>query len=130
MSKLNVTYPASYFINKYAPKVKDFDSLFVKNYGTVPQKYGFLGYDITNYFLNALYHYGGNMTRCLPDDPQQGISTKFQFVPSSQDDKSYENKYWNILQLKDMHLNKLPDSTKTYFPLTWPGNIQNQDSIK
>lgn len=130
MSNLQVTYPSSYYVNNKLPAVQQFDSLFLKNYGTVPRKYGFLGYDITHYFLDALYHYGESMTRCLPDDPQQGLSTKFQFVPSLQNNKSYENKYWNILRIKNMHLNKLPDSTKTYFPLPWPENIQTKDTIR
>gem|GEM_PF-453475 len=130
MSNLQTIYPSSYYVNYNAPAVRQFDSLFLKNYGTVPRKYGFLGYDITHYFLDALYHYGESMTKCLPDDSQYGLSTRFQFVPSSQNNKNYENKYWNILQIKNMHLNKLPDSTNTYFPFPWPQNIQIQDTIQ
>lgn len=129
MSQLNVTYPASYYVNYDSPKVKGLDSTFVKYFGTVPQKYGFLGYDITYYFLNALYHYGNQMERCLPTDPYRGISTEFKFVPAPQNDNSYVNKYWNILQIKNMHLNKLPDSTIMNHP-QWPNVIQSNDSIQ
>lgn len=130
MSKLDVTYPASFYVNYNSADVQALDSLFVNNFGTVPQKYGFLGYDITHYFLNAMYHYGNQMTKCLPDDPQQGISTRFHFVPSSEDDNSYENKYWNILRISNMHINKLPDSTILNLPPQWPTTIQTNDSIR
>ncbi len=129
MNKLNVTYPASFYVNYDSPEVKELNKLFVKNYGTVPEKYGFLGYDITHYFLDALYHYGKHLKKCLPYDLSQGISTKFHFVPSQTDDKSYENNYWNILQIKDMHLNKLPDSTIMNPNFPRKGIIETNDPI-
>lgn len=129
MNKLNVTYPTSFYVNYNSPEVKELDNLFIKNYGTVPEKYGFLGYDITHYFLDALYHYGKEMKKCLPDDPGQGISTEFQFVPSSPDDKNYENKYWNIIQIKDMELNKLPDSAVMKSSSPWKETIQPNDTV-
>jgi LysM repeat protein len=130
MNKLNVTYPASFYVNYNAPKVRELNDEFVKSYGTMPEQYGFLGYDITHYFLDALYHYGKNMTRCLPDIPYQGISTKFQFVPSSQDKGSYENKYWNALQINNMQLNKLPDSTAVKPNFNWPRAVQTNDTVQ
>lgn len=110
MNNLNVTYPASYYVNYESPGVKNLDSLFMKNYATIPEKYGILGYDITRYFLHALYYYGKQMNECLPNDPYQGLSTKFHFAPSSQDTKDYENTYWNLIQIRNMRLIKLPDS--------------------
>ncbi|MBE0650379.1 MAG: LysM peptidoglycan-binding domain-containing protein [Bacteroidales bacterium] len=130
MSKLNVTYPTSFYVNYTSPEVKRLNDEFVKNYGTVPEKYGFLGYDITHYFLAALYHYGKRMTTCLPNDPYKGISTKFQFVPSSQDNKSYENKYWNILRIQNMQSEKLPDSTSVNYNFQWPTTVKSNDTIQ
>ncbi len=130
MDKLDVTYPASFYVNYHSPRVQALDSEFVKNFGTVPEKYGFLGYDITYYFLNALYHYGSQMTRCLPENPYHGITTRFQFLPSGQGKNSFENKYWNLLQVRDMKLNKLPDTTGILPKFQWNVPPPVKDSVQ
>jgi hypothetical protein len=109
MNNLNLTYPASHYVNLTAPETKDLDSLFAKHFGSMPEVYGNLGFDITYYFLNALYYHGHQMTTCLPFYPYKGISTEFHFKPA-QKKGNYENSYWNLLQIKDMKLHSIPDS--------------------
>ncbi len=110
MNNLNVTYPSSYFVNYESPAVKALDSLFYKNYGTIAEKYGITGFDITYYFLNALYYYGPKMIRCIPNFPFKGIGTEYHFEAPETNPKNLENNYWNMLRIENLRYIHLPDS--------------------
>jgi len=109
MNNLNLTYPSSYYVNYASQETKDLDSLFVKQFGSMPEEYGNLGFDITYYFLNALYYHGNQMTNCLPFYPYNGIGTEFHFKPAKKEG-NFENSSWHLLQIKDMKLHSIPDS--------------------
>lgn len=40
---------------------------FIANFGTEPNSYGIQGFDAAWYFLNALYFYGKDFNKCLPN---------------------------------------------------------------
>ncbi|MBN2615519.1 MAG: LysM peptidoglycan-binding domain-containing protein [Bacteroidales bacterium] len=108
MNNLDLVYPASYAVNYQSNETKDLDSLFVHQFGSMPEKYGNMGFDITYYFLNALYYMGNQMSPCVPFYPYKGISTQFKFKQAGNKD-NYENTFWNLLQIKDMKLHNITD---------------------
>lgn len=108
MNNLDLVYPSSYAIDYSSSETKDLDSLFVHKFGTLPEKYGNMGFDITYYFLNALYYMGSQMSPCVPFYPYKGISTQFKFKQAG-NNGNYENTFWNLLQIKDMKLHKITD---------------------
>jgi LysM repeat protein len=109
MDNMQVTYPASYYVDFQSQPYTSFASTFYRRYATVPDRYGILGFDITYYFLNALYQYGNKFLPCLPANRQQGISTQYHFEPADTGNNNFENQYWNWLRIKDKKLQKLPD---------------------
>jgi len=107
-NNMNLTYFSSYYLDYNAPVVNDFVQAFRKNYATDPDIYGFAGYDVTRYFLHALYYLDKRFSKCLQVIPMKMLMTNYRFkkVPETE---NYENSYWNILRYQDLELIKLPD---------------------
>ncbi|MBN2638196.1 MAG: LysM peptidoglycan-binding domain-containing protein [Bacteroidales bacterium] len=103
MNNLKLVYPSSYYVNHSASETKDMDSLFVKKFGSLPEKFGNLGFDITYYFLNTLYYMGNQVTTCAPNYPYSGISSHFELKPEGANG-NLENSFWYLLQIKNMQL--------------------------
>jgi LysM repeat protein len=108
MNNLNLSYFSSKHIDYNKITTQDFIYKFRSNYNAEPNDYAFSGFDITYYFLSALYHLGDNFNNCLEFFPMDMIETKFQFRRIS-NTNNFENDYWNMLQLKNMSLIKIPD---------------------
>ena len=109
MNNLNLTYFASSYINYTLPENKYFISTFRKSYGTEPNNYGFSGFDVTYYFLSALFHLDNNLERCLEFYPMTLTQGKYSFARVG-NSNNFVNDYWHILQLKKMRIIKLPDA--------------------
>ncbi len=109
MNNMQATYPASYFVDYSSSGFHRFSKTFYRRYATAPEKYGVLGFDITYYFLRALYLYGNKFPSCLPVFSQQGLSTRYLFEPAGES-QDFENSYWNWLRIRDYRLIKLPDT--------------------
>ncbi len=112
MNNLNLTYPSSYFIDYQSPTIQSYQNLFKSTFYTDPNRYGVLGFDISYYFMESLFLYGNHMLNCLDKNQRTGLSTQFHFAPSLQNQNSYENTYWNILQIRNFKLFKLHDGLK------------------
>ncbi len=72
---LKLHYIDPYWIDYSEPVTVDFIQKFKNTFLTEPDNFGFQGYDVTFFFLNALYDYGRNFEDCLPYmqvDLQQG----------------------------------------------------------
>ncbi len=110
MDNMEVTYPASYYVDYTSPSYKKFNNEFYNRYATAPNKYGVLGFDITYYFLESVYRYGNHFMRCLPYHKSTGLSTHYNFMPVNSGHGNFENTYWNWLRIKNKRLIKLPDS--------------------
>ena len=110
MNNMEVTYPASYYVDYTSLFYKNFNNEFYRRYATAPNKYGVLGFDITYYFLESVFRYGNHFMRCLPYHKGTGISTHYNFMPVNSNQGNYENTYWNWLRIKNKQLIKLPGS--------------------
>lgn len=101
LMKLNTHFFKPWFVDYNNPGVKHFLKLFRDRYIAEPEidKYAFLGYDATFYFLNALYYYGGDFLKCLESINCSGLSNDFRFykVP----DGGYENQSTSVYKYSD-----------------------------
>jgi len=85
-------------------RVMRFVKQFRDRFATEPEneKYAFLGYDLTFYFIKALIDYGHNFGSCVAANPAKGIDSPFRFVKSGASD-GYENTQLNLLKIEDYH---------------------------
>lgn len=109
MNNLNLTYFSSSYIDYKLPRNKHLISTFRNAYGTEPNNYGFSGFDVTYYFLNALFHLDNNLGKCLEYYPMTLTQGEYSFTRTGSSD-NFVNNYWHILQLKKMRVIKLPDA--------------------
>ncbi len=109
MDNMEATWPSSYFVDYNGPEYKQYQTEFYRRFATAPGKYGVLGFDITYYFIQALYHYGNHFLKCLPENQSHRISTRYRFAPVNNDNNNYENTYWNWLRIERKTLIKIPD---------------------
>ncbi len=81
--------------------VKNFVLKYRENYGIEPQmnRYSFLGYDVTKYFLSALMKYGKSFPDCIEHNNVNLLENQLNFRKNS--GTGYENINWNIIQQKD-----------------------------
>ena len=63
---MKLHYIDPYWIDYSDPVTVDFIQKFKNTFLTEPDNFGFQGYDVTFFFLNALYDYGRNFEDCLP----------------------------------------------------------------
>lgn len=99
---LHLTLCASTFIDSKDSTITDFEKKFVQNYKTIPTSLAFSGFDISWYFLNALYYYGTDFESCIQNLNVHTMSTNFQFKKYS--NGGYENSYLNIYQYNNYQL--------------------------
>jgi len=96
---------APYFIDYDDPGVKKFVSMYQNRYQTDPDALAFQGFDITFYFVTALWKYGKSFDRCIPDLRMKSLQTDFQF--SSSKENGFENQYWEMYEYENYHLRKI-----------------------
>ncbi len=79
------------YIDYESETVKYFLWKFRKQFGTeaLASRYAFAGYDITLYFLNALYRLGPDFENCLQYNTIQTLETRFDF--RKKESGSFEN---------------------------------------
>lgn len=84
------------FVDYNNPATQQFVNKFYRNYLKDPEvdKYAFLGYDATFYFLQALYKYGKNFLKEIPNFQTPLLENQLQFEKI--ENGGYENVYWNI----------------------------------
>ncbi|HDO27100.1 MAG TPA: LysM peptidoglycan-binding domain-containing protein [Bacteroidetes bacterium] len=116
-NNMNLTWFSSYYLDYNSPETLDFVRAFRENYATDPDVYGFTGYDVTRYFLYALYNLDNRFFDCLQAVPLNLLMTRYRFE-KIKDTGNYENSYWNLLRYQNLELIKLPG------PL--PGNKQEK----
>lgn len=63
---LKLKYINPYWIDYSKTSTTDYIEKFVTNFGTEPNSYGVQGFDVSWYFLNALFNYGKDFRACLP----------------------------------------------------------------
>lgn len=89
------------FVDYSKPEVKNFVLNFRSQFGIEPEtnRYAFLGYDVTKYFLTALKDYGTNFQNCLKYMDVELLENQLHFrhLPNT----GYENINWNIIQQRN-----------------------------
>ena len=75
-------------------------------------RYGIWGYDVSLYFLTALYKYGKNFTACLNNAPSQGIQFNFNFKRISNWGGFYNNGLYMIRFNADFTVERIPVAEK------------------
>jgi hypothetical protein len=103
---LNTRVMAPYFINYEDPSVRRFVAQFQNRYKTDPEPLAFQGFDITYYFVTALWKYGRSFERCIPELRMKSLQSDFRFVSSGKD-YGYENQYWEMYEYENFRLQRI-----------------------
>jgi len=107
-NNMNLTYFSTSYIDFGSPEVEQFINKFLKNYKTEPDIYGFNGFDITYFFLNALFSLDNKLDNCLEYVPLKLLLSRYEFEKDS-DGLNYQNSYWNLIRYSGLSRKKLPD---------------------
>lgn len=101
-SKVKFTYYSSSYIDYTKPETDIFVKKYRETFLFEPTNYSFVGYDITNYFVDVLIRYGDNFTKCLGDNfLLDGQSGKMMFNRASSYKKhSFSNNITYIYSLQ------------------------------
>lgn len=88
------TFYTTFFADPSSQKIKSFDAAY-NNWFKHPQqksfpKYGILGYDIAQCFINAIHKNGSNFS-AKTIGTYNGLQTSFNFVQRSEDSTPYNN---------------------------------------
>jgi LysM repeat protein/ABC-type branched-subunit amino acid transport system substrate-binding protein len=101
--KLNYHQYSFSWIDHTSPVTKNFRKKFQNRFSTEPEddKYAFLGYDMTFFFVKALLDYGHDFGPCIANQPDNS-GAPFDFRKPGLKD-GYENIHLNILKIEDYH---------------------------
>lgn len=114
-NNMNLMYFSTNYFDYHSESILDYIGEFKRRFETEPNHYGFAGFDISYFMLDALFHYDKNMHRCLKHAPMKMLHGYFRFEKTGKA-RNMENTYWNILRYKNLEIQKLPDpsfNTKT-----------------
>ncbi|MEA3451215.1 MAG: LysM peptidoglycan-binding domain-containing protein [Bacteroidota bacterium] len=107
LSTLNVHYATSSIKNFEDFAIKEFDQKYRTTFGRLPDKFAYLGYDATYYFIDALRQYGKYFQFCLGNNDEfmdSGLFVKFNFQRVALRG-GFENKRLNMIYYtKDLKL--------------------------
>ncbi|MCX6243993.1 MAG: LysM peptidoglycan-binding domain-containing protein [Bacteroidetes bacterium] len=103
---LNTHVMAPYFIDYNDPGVKKFVAQFQERYKTDPDPLAFQGFDVTYYFMTALYRYGRSFGHCIPELRMKSLQTDFRFSSSGKEN-GYENQYWEMYEFDNYRLQRI-----------------------
>ena len=99
---LRLTQCTSHFVDPLDTAAQAFAIRFIDNYKTPPSAIAYNGFDISWYFMNALFYYGINFEACINKLDIHTMGTKFQFKQNGAG--AYENTYLNMYQYIDYKL--------------------------
>ena len=100
---LNYHQYSSTWVDYSNPAIKYFQKKFQSRFSTEPEndKYAFLGYDMTFFFVKALMDYGHDFGPCIGNKANKSEAL-FDFKKSGSKE-GYENTHLNILKIEDYH---------------------------
>ena len=76
---IRLRYLSPTFIDYTKPLVRRFISQYRSTFLTDPSQFSHQGFDVSYYFLSALFQYGKDFRGCLPDYPMELTQTVFNF---------------------------------------------------
>ncbi len=77
--RVRLRYLSPYLIDYNRPQVRRFVGQYREMYSAEPTQFSFQGFDVTYYFLSALYRYGKDFRNCLSDFPMELTQMDFNF---------------------------------------------------
>jgi hypothetical protein len=99
---LHLTQCTSHFVDHSDTIVEQFETRFIERYKTVPNAYAYNGFDISWFFMNALFNYGVDFEDCMNNLEINNMSTEYHFKQNGEG--AYENSYLNIYQYDDFRV--------------------------
>ncbi|MDO8930656.1 MAG: ABC transporter substrate-binding protein, partial [Bacteroidota bacterium] len=76
---IRLRYLSATFIDYTKPLVRRFVSHYRSTFSAEPSQFSHQGFDVSYYFLSALFQYGKDFRGCLPDYPMELTQTVFNF---------------------------------------------------
>ena len=80
---VRLRYLSPYFVDYNRPQVRRFVGRYREIYSAEPSQFSFQGFDVTYYFLSALYSYGKDFRSCLPNYHMELTQMNFNFEKAS-----------------------------------------------
>ncbi|HOI86258.1 MAG TPA: LysM peptidoglycan-binding domain-containing protein [Lentimicrobium sp.] len=101
LHNLNAHFFTNWFVDYGNPATVDFITAFRERFTGEPEltRLAYLGFDVTKFFLSALYNYGSGFMNCLPDVRENSLSTDFRF--SQENGGGYENTGVTVYRLNN-----------------------------
>jgi LysM repeat protein/ABC-type branched-subunit amino acid transport system substrate-binding protein len=75
--RIRLRYISPYFVDYNNPLVRRFVGQYRETFAAEPSQFSFQGFDVSYYFLSALYIYGRDFRNCLPEYPMQLTQMSF-----------------------------------------------------
>ena len=108
MAVLVVLLTRNQFINYNDSTIEDFILVYRNTYGTEPNEWTFLGYDIANYFLQALVKDGTAFQNFFALNQSRGLSRSFSFKRVA-NLNGFENKGLRMVKIENYYFTELKE---------------------
>lgn len=77
--RIRLRYLTPYFVDYSKPLVRRFIGQYRDYFSTEPSQYSFQGFDVSYYFLSALFKFGKDFRNCIPEYPMELTQMDFNF---------------------------------------------------
>lgn len=102
LHRLNVHLVVSEYSNTESLKDQAFQQKFAEKYESIPEKFSYLGYDVSKYYLSLIAESGTNFELMLPRYKQEGLGRKFNFSKTGIE-SGFENHSNYIIRYQNFH---------------------------
>lgn len=89
--RIRLRYLSPYFIDYNKPLVRRFVGQYREIFTTEPTQYSFQGFDVSYYFLSALFVYGSDFRSCISKYPMELTQTYFDFKKTASGTSGFMN---------------------------------------
>lgn len=96
-----------YHVDYHDDLTRSFLSEYRNNFETEPSRYSFNGYDLGNYFLNSLYHYGNGFMECPEDTSCKQLQSLYHFARHEENSGIYNRGTFIIKYDREFNIVKL-----------------------
>ncbi len=77
--RIRLRYLTPHFVDYNKPLVRRFVGRYRETFSTEPSQFSFQGFDVSYYFLSAIYRFGKDFRDCLPNYPMELTQMDFNF---------------------------------------------------
>ena len=113
LHNMELHFASPFFIDYDDPNVRKFLGRFREKYNTEPSHYGFQGYDIMFYFLQAMKNFGPDFRDCLPVMRTELLHSDYLFRKSDYRNGLENNGISIVKYGKDMNIKRLGLNART-----------------